>query len=145
MIDEQMLVNYAHTGNTNEQPCQSPEHAASISLNLHNSVSFLLLGLKFSCSAAKRYRLALQHALKRFCGFAVVGADAHLAKVKTAIGFDRVSSASVMEAKPEDDCRCLNSAIEGTKSAQTLREHEAAVRQQLQWCANLLAQTDPLL
>ena len=69
MTDEQMLVNYADTGNMKEQPCQSPEHAASISLNLHNSVSFLLLFLNFGCSASRRYYRASQHALKRiFCG-----------------------------------------------------------------------------
>ena len=68
---------------------------------------------------------------------AAVRADTHLAKVKTATGFDRVSSASVMEAKPEDNCRCLNIATEGAKSAQTPRERDiarAAVRQQLQSC-----------
>lgn len=65
---------------------------------------------------------------------AAVRADTHWAKVKTAMGFDRVSSASVMEAKPGDDCRCLNIATEGTKSAQTLRERDIARLQCVNSC-----------
>ena len=47
--------------------------------------------------------------------------QSHLLKVKTAMGFDRGRSASLMEAKLDDICRCVKTAKEGTKSAGTPR------------------------
>ena len=50
-----------------------------------------------------------------------IGCSTHLAKVKTATGFDLVRSAPLMEANPDDCCRCLQFEYKGNRPADVQR------------------------